>query len=75
MASVVVLRTKGLEAAVKNLENQRDDKDVFKRAILAKAGGISRGLDYMPSLYWTGYRQFFPHERRGEECRSGARPL
>lgn len=50
MASVVVLRTKGLEAAVKNLENQRDDKDAFKRAILAKAGGISRGLDYMPSL-------------------------
>jgi hypothetical protein len=51
MVSVVVLRTKRLEAAVKNLENQRDDKkDAFKRAILAKAGGISRGLDYMPSL-------------------------
>jgi len=44
MVSVVVLRTKRLEAVVKNLENQRDDKkDAFKRAILAKAGGISRG--------------------------------
>jgi hypothetical protein len=51
MVSVVILRTKRLEAAVKNLENQRDDKkDAFKRAILAKAGGISRGLDYMSSL-------------------------
>jgi len=44
MVSVVVLRTKRLGAAVKNFENQRDDKkDVFKRAILAKVGGILRG--------------------------------
>jgi len=43
MLSVVVPRTKRLEAVVKNLENQRDDKDAFKRVILAKAGGILRG--------------------------------
>ena len=43
MVSVVVLRIKQLEAVVKNLDKRDDKKDAFKRAILAKAGGISRG--------------------------------
>lgn len=43
MVSLVVLWTRRLEASVKDLENQRDDKDAFKRVILAKAGSISRG--------------------------------
>jgi len=48
MVSVVVLRTKRLEAAVRNLENQWDDKkDAFKRAILAK----SREVIYAPRLH------------------------
>lgn len=43
MVGVVVLRIKQLEAEVKNLEKRDDKKDAFKRAILVKAGGISRG--------------------------------
>jgi hypothetical protein len=44
MVGSAVLRIRRLEAVVKNLKNQRDDKkDAFKRAILTKAGGISRG--------------------------------